>query len=65
MAKKKDLGICALIGEGTGPGARYFSPRKVSSGTHKNGLQLRKYDPVQRKHVLAKAVNKSKRVSSK
>lgn len=60
MAKKKDLGICAFIG-----GKGYFSPRKVSSGTQKTGLELRKYDPVLRKHVMAKSVMKSKRITAK
>lgn len=59
MAKKKDLGICALIG-----GEGYFSPRKVSSGTQKNGLELMKYDPKLRKHVKAKA-GKSRRITAK
>lgn len=58
MAKKKDLGICALMG------GHYFSVRKVSSGTQKSGLQLRKYDPVARKHVLTKS-SKSRRITAK
>jgi ribosomal protein L33 len=58
MAKKKELGICALMG------GNYFSVRKVSSGTQKNGLQLRKYDPVARKHVLVKS-GKSRRITAK
>jgi ribosomal protein L33 len=58
MAKKKDLGICALIG------GNYFSVRKVSSGTQKGGIQLKKYDPVTRKHVLVKS-GKSKRITAK
>ena len=56
MSKKKDLGIFALMG------GSYFSVRKVSSGTQKHGIQLRKYDPVARKHVLAKS-GKSRRIS--
>lgn len=59
MSKKKDLGLVALIGGG------YFSPRKVSSGIHKKGLQLRKYDPIQRKHVLTKSSPNSKRIKAK
>jgi hypothetical protein len=59
MAKKKDLGIFALIGGG------YFSVRKFSSGMHKHGLQLKKYDPVARKHILVKSVAKTRRISSK
>lgn len=57
MAKKKDLGICALTG------GSYFSVRKVSSGTHKKGIQLLKYDPVARKRVLVKS-GKSRRITS-
>jgi ribosomal protein L33 len=56
MAKKKELGICALMGGG------YFSVRKVSSGTQKHGIQLRKYDPVARKHILVKS-GKSRRIT--
>lgn len=50
MAKKKELGLCALTDN-----AGYFSVRKVSSGTQKNGFQLRKYNPRLRKHVLVKS----------
>ena len=56
MSKKKDLGIFALMG------GNYFSVRKVSSGTQKSGIQLRKYDPVARKHVLTKS-GKSGRIT--
>ena len=60
MAKKKDLGMAALIG-----GSGYFSPRKLSSGVYKTGFKLRKYDPLLRKHVVASSVVNSKRIKAK
>jgi len=58
MAKKKDLGIFALVG------GNYFSVRKMSTGLQKKGLELMKYDPVARKRVKVK-ITKTRRISSK
>jgi ribosomal protein L33 len=58
MAKKKDLGLTALTG------GHYFSVRRLSSGVQKTGIQLRKYCPVTRKHVLVKS-GKSRRITAK
>lgn len=49
MAKKKnELGLIALVGEG------YFGVYKKTGGMKGRKLELKKYDPKSRKHVLVK-----------
>ncbi|QEK38437.1 50S ribosomal protein L33 [Candidatus Cytomitobacter primus] len=48
MAKKNDLGLIALVGDG------YFAVRKKTGGMKGLKLELKKYSPKLRKHVIVK-----------